>query len=531
MDILRNQFRNLIRDKKNITFFTTLVNVNCLVYYILSKYCSKQILNVNQVLNNYNYLTIAISTVIDLLLCNGFVYLYFKSKSPNSFDSSEPKQSAIDTASIFKELRKGNILTSEIYSFDFVTNIEKNTIPDDEVWCITGDLEEDSKNTYLIETIQNNLKKGVCYRYFITRMGNEIAQKASLGMQTLTEAIDPKYRKRLFFYEIDQELIAPDIDIIIYKANKVNERTGFICVEIGDEDDTYIYQKMDRVTIHGICDKLTAYHTLEKKQNYLGALTNKLIQILRFFVNHFSILYLIASTGGLTIISFTKIKSITTALLFLIPSIIEFLITFILIIAILSIILIYQDLLNTSINNEKILSEFVDSEEIREITEKAKKNNLETLKKQKRLGDANQVLKIGDECLSIWILSNLSHDIANSEFYNWLTDNLDSHPQIDCHIIYIKNTETFGRFNKIKVLKDIYSQRIITHQVEDFSSHYIWSETYGIIFLDNGNKKHNVYISLGSADNSFYKEVITTEKEDSSLFGRLLKITGTELLS
>ena len=531
MEMLRDQFYNMIKDKKIITFFTTLVNANCLIYFIFSKYFTNNANNITELFSSSHHIAMIVLAICDLVLCSGFVNLYVKSKSNNSFHRNETIQSTIDTARMLKEFHEGNILSSGIYNFNYVTKIEKDVIQGDELWCITGDLEEDSKNKKLIEVIKNNLKKGIYYRYFITKTGNEISAKARLGRQMLLEAIEPKYRKRLFFYEIDAELIAPDIDIMIYKANDINERIGFVCVEIGDEEDTYIYQKVDRVILQGICDKLNTYNFFKKHTKILSIVAHNLKKLLKLFVEHFSFLYLIASTGGLTLLSFSKIVSLTSAILFLFPAIIEFSVTIALVMSILNIISQYNESLADSVEGERILSEYVNIQEIQDITQKLKEKDWENLKEQKGLGYADQILEIDDACSSIWILSNLSHDIANKDFYNWLTKNLDLHSNTKCYILYTKDTAAVGRSKKITGLKNKYSNRINIYPVEDISAHYIWSETYGIVFFDNGDQKHVVYISLGNGNNAFYKKVDTTEMEDSSLLGRLADIAGVELLA
>ena len=77
-------------------------------------------------------------------------------------------------------------------------------------------------------------------------------------------------------------------------------------------------------------------------------------------------------------------------------------------------------------------------------------------------------------------------------------------------------------------MKSAYGDRVKIFPLDNISTHYIWSKSYGIIFLENIDKQPDVYISLGESDNTFYKKVIVNEEEASTLLGRLNNIAGIE---
>lgn len=528
MDFLKNFYNIVTKDKKSITLFTTLVNIKCLAYYIFSRVLFGNAKATSFIFANQHFVSATILAIIDLLFCWGYVHSCVKIKTNNEDDSTEDISLALGTAKFLAELQQGNIVSSGMYSFDYVTKIEQDSTKDDEIWCITGDLEEDSNNHDLGNVINENLKKGVIYKYFITHLGETISSKASLGRQRLQET-NSAYKKRLKFIEINEELVAPDIDIIIYKANHINERIGFVCVEIGDDQNTYIYQQMSQTTLQGIFDILVSYNNRSKKrkrifQTFLRWGHN----VMSYFVKHLSIGYFLLSAGGLTLLSFSKIVSWISAILFLIPAIIEFFITSALMVTITGADLTYKEALCKSSENVNMLASIINSQQIQSVTEDLKRNNLNKLMDQKGLGHVKEVLSMDASCVAIWILSDLSYDIANQDFYDWLKERMNSNKNVLCYILYTKGSAAMGRTKKINRLKSAYGDRVKIFPLDNISTHYIWSKSYGIIFLENIDKQPDVYISLGESDNTFYKKVIVNEEEASTLLGRLNNIAGIE---
>lgn len=515
--------KRIIMDKKSITLLTTLVNIKCFAYYVFSQVLFGTGMAALPAFTNQHFISSVILAVFDLLICWGYVHLCIKANPCDEYNHTEDLSTTLKTAKILTELQRGNIVTSEMYSFDYVTKIERESVKGDEIWCITGDLEEDSKNVDLGNAINKNLKKGVVYKYFITHLGKTISNKASLGMKKLQE-VNSAYKKRLMFIEINEELIAPDIDIIIYKANHINERLGFVCVEIGDDQNTYIYQKITQATLQGIFDILGAYNSSKRRRNFLSIFFQWIHKAISYCVRNLSIPYCLLSAVVLTLLSFSKIKSWVSAMLFLGPALIEFFITLVLMSAITESISVYKEALSKSLKNESMLAGIINSDGIQTAAENLKQNKLSTLMRQKGLGHVEEVLCIDYSCSTIWILSDLSYDMANQSFYDWLKKSMDTNNDVVCNILYTKEPAAVGRTNKIERLKSIYKNRVKVFPLDNISAHYIWSKTHGIILLENTDKQPGVYISLGGGDNTFYKKVITTEEEASTLLGRLNNI-------
>lgn len=521
-ELCKRFYNQITKDKKSITLFTTLVNIKCLAYYIYSRTLFSSGIVMAMTFSSQHFIAATILAIVDLLLCWGYIHSCIKRNNFVEQNRTEEVQSALETANFLTELKHGNMVSFGLYSFDYMTKIELESVKGEEIWCITGDLEEDAKNEDLKKIIHENLKKGVIYKYFITRVGGNISDKAKWGKQKLLQD-HAEYKKRLKFIEIEEELIAPDIDIIIYKANSLSKRIGFVCVEIDDDQDTYIYQQVNQVTLQGICEKLVTYNSIKKRKSIFSIFFQLIHRAISSFIRHLSIAYFLASAGVLAVLSFNKIVSISSAILFLIPAIIEFFITFALMAAINESDFAYKQALTNTVKNESILASII-NDFGQSVTDKLKENTLDTLMNQKGLGRAKESLCIDGDCSAIWLLSDLSYDIANPDFYDWLMKSMGTYTNLMCNIIYTKGTAARGRLDKIKRLEQTYNNRVKLYSIDNISAHYIWSKTHGIIFLENINKQHDVYISLCGNNNTFYKKVTTTEEDASTLLGRLSNV-------
>lgn len=359
-------------------------------------------------------------------------------------------------------------------------------------------------------------------------MGEEISKKASLAMDTLKEE-NRAYEKRLKFFIIEEKLIAPDIDIIIYKANRFKERIGFVCVEIGNDQNTYVYQQIDQVTLQGICDKLKAYDVEKKQAGFFTKICKIPHKAVTGFINHISPYYLVLSMAEFIYSNVGEGGFLASGAWGVLSTIVEIVLTFALMARIMDSILPYKNAITAYSQNESVLAEFISSEEIQSAVKKLEEARIEAILYQKDLGRADKILQIDENCSTIWLLSDLSHDIANENFYSWLSRELKSYSDIMCRIIYTTGVATVGRLNRINQLKNMYSDRVKTHELTNIAAHYIWSETHGIVFIENTGKQHDIYISLGSSNGTFYKKVITEEEESATLLGVLTTIANIEL--
>jgi len=521
MTILRKIYRHFIKVDSAVSFFTSLVNEKALAYYIIVKLVfgggTATVLG-DTIINN-SFIALIIVSLVDIAMCLGYLSTIIKSDGIQVQEIPAEVDSAVKFASDLMELQRGNIQSSDIYNYEYVTNIEANISKGEEIWIVSGDLEEDTQNGELEQLIAENLKNGVRYKYFITKENGKVSNKANLGKAKLQNQ-NEAYLKRLSFEEIDQELFAPDIDIIIYNASNVDTRIGFACVEIGDDSQTYIYQKIDERILQGIYDSLS--RNIKNKRNFrIGQIIKNLAQKgLLFCVKNLSIPYAVISYGILAIMSFNKIMTIRNLIMFVAPAIGETFITFLLAVIFSDLISNYKNILYKSGSDEKMLASIFNSQEIKYVTEQMKGQKLEEIKKSKKLGNAKEILRIDKRCKCIWILSDLSHDISNEVFCDWLMEEMEKNKRLNCKFIHTEDPAAVGRTSDLKEIQEAYAPRITDKALGDSSAHFIWSETYGIVFAQNHGKSHDVYISIGNGNDTFYKCVLLNENESATLLGR-----------
>lgn len=182
----------------------------------------------------------------------------------------------------------------------------------------------------------------------------------------------------------------------------------------------------------------------------------------------------------------------------------------------------YMDIID---NNGKIYTNVIKESEVSSVISKKMKEKETEIFGIMRLGNISDIVKIRDDCDCVWILSDLSHDIASKAFRNWIKEILSEHGKVNCRILYPYNTCSQGRISRVKGLISDCPNKIkckkLSQSSIDEDSHYMWSQTYGILFFSNSNSEHQLYISLGTAEEPLYKAVDISEAEASAVNGTL----------
>lgn len=86
-------YSQIIKDKK-LTLLTTLLNINCLIYYISSKilFASK---TTTMAFSSQHFIAMAILAVIDLLVCWGYIHFCIKKNYFDEENLTEEVQSSL----------------------------------------------------------------------------------------------------------------------------------------------------------------------------------------------------------------------------------------------------------------------------------------------------------------------------------------------------------------------------------------------------------------------------------------------------
>lgn len=514
---------------KYLTLLVILININCLFRFLANKLCTILSVKGLSIDDSTLYLFAIVVSVIEVLVVGAVICRRGKRDGDRLSPIGNTSENIVDLANQLRLLKKDLILKHRIYSFSYVTAIEDALQKNNEVWIITGDLEEDSANGDLISIIGKNLEKGVVYRYFITKnqTTKKISGKASNGRKILTNKYEKYLNTKLYFHEIDSELIAPDIDIIIYNATDPDDiRRGFVCVEIGNINSSYAYQELYPDVLEDLINQIKPSNaTLHYHKN------NTDQQNINRFLNIFSIIYDFFNVFLLAVLSFTKIVSWVTAIVSIIPA---FIVWILIILALELVDTIYSNFcvqlqqmetersLVYNVLNEKSLTE-----EIQRLINKEQ----ERVFAQYSLDRADSIIQVDDRSKAIWLLTDLSYDIASEVFSNWLIKCMTAHNKLICNILYTDTADARGREDNIDVLKSQFPDRIYSKMIQSASERYIWSKTYGMVLVQKTKgQKGDIYISLGTSENALFKKVVTTEQEVATVLGILKKLNDEETL-
>lgn len=508
-----------------LTFFITLVNIIYLFHFMANWYVLYLEGNNKKVSELFIFLLIAISILIIIITIGGFTFTLEEDSISDYINqvtsSTSPKKD--DKAKEFYELQNGNLINEMVFNFSHVLEIEDNVPKGHEIWIISGDIEEDTQNPTLGDTIRKNLERGVIYRYFVSKTSGEISETARTSVQLLNSSYSNFIKsKHLIIQEIAYELVAPDIDIIIYNATatKADSREGFVCIEIGDDSSTYSYQKLTTNQVIGLQKQLGVIDSVTKKNEKekgpepksgikkLGRFVYWMITALVFAVlsiNKKLSLLNIGSTIGMACI----IWFVTTLALEYIDTVVEH----------------GKDCLKLLINNRRIYMRTLEDADVAQVLQNQINAKEQEIYSKMQLGSVDSIVRIEDDCDNIWIMSDLSHDIASDSFKNWLRDSLNKNQQIKCKILFPDSIRTRGRTEQINYLMRTYGERIEARVLPDSSSndtsHYIWSKTYGVLFLSHETSTSRLYVSLGTAEKPLYKAVETKEEELAAVMGTL----------
>ena len=336
--------------------------------------------------------------------------------------------------------------------------------------------------------------------------------------------------KTLFFIELDCELIVPDIDIIIYDAMSVDNRDGYVCIELGKDENKYAYQKISEKFLSKLCNRLQPQGNLININNNTNPKSEKdklPISSIVFWSKvglsgFFSVL--------LTVLKITKIYSWQSAIQSLIPSLISIFLAFIAIKVIDLMLNLYKKDREDYTYREKKYATTLSSDEmqnhINKVTDELYDEVLATLQLEK----VEHRITMPNNCKRIWLLTDLSRGISSDKFIKWIEETLSS-SLINFVFLLSNAIETKGRMNPINKLKNNNKDRIQITDI-DIEKHYIWSDTYSVLFLETDDNSDLLFISLGDINGLLFKKIDSTEIDESDraiVLGILKKLANLDV--
>ena len=215
--------------------------------------------------------------------------------------------------------------------------------------------------------------------------------------------------------------------------------------------------------------------------------------------NLLQILYWLCSVGVFAVLGLNKVASIKVILASIIPALI-----------ILALVITVIELIDVIFekSSEKMSCVELDNKIMMDVLNerglKAKLADLISAQEQNvfsrfNIGTADKIIQLNDKCELIWILTDLSHDIAFTDFNSWLEKQLNMYDQLKCNILHTLQTPAKGLIRTAESFQRKFRDRIYRGEIKNYTEHYIWSETYGMIFVQfKDEPKGNLYISLGT---------------------------------
>lgn len=127
--------------------------------------------------------------------------------------------------------------TMNIYPLKSLEDIEKNVKCNEQIWVLTSDVKLETTASNISRIMDENLDKGVLYKYFIP----DIIKNSATILQ-----LKDKYKNYSNFdLEIVDEqykFLFEKIDVVIYTPNN-DTRKGFICINFSNNDETHYFKK------------------------------------------------------------------------------------------------------------------------------------------------------------------------------------------------------------------------------------------------------------------------------------------------
>lgn len=125
-----------------------------------------------------------------------------------------------------------------------------------EVWVITSDLFEDGVDGLFFDCINQNMRRGVVYRYFVPESPAVIAKERQMKNQVcLKDMIDFRYMNDDFFY------LFAKFDFGIINPQKIGERFGFMGMPTGTGSSERYQAKISEELIDDIIGRLLQHET------------------------------------------------------------------------------------------------------------------------------------------------------------------------------------------------------------------------------------------------------------------------------
>lgn len=465
---------------------------------------------------------------------------HYQKHSKDELNLAEVKKRELpQTYKTYYGLGRRNLEHYNIYSFNHILDKEKD-FPGSDIWIVTSDLEEDTNNQELFEEIGKNLKKKVRYTYFLSKVNGKISSSANTGRSKLEEAYKDYLGHYLRFFEIECELLVPEIDLIIYNAC-TSSREGYVCVEINEKpgipnEESYFYLRLDTDTLNDIYNVLCGYtkasvNRIEKESRLQKAIRK--VRTSNFFVKYKERIYFGASsvislTGIISIVSFNKFTVIWEVILVILISATYMFVSYFLLKSIDGVTVEKDEAATCLLDQNDLIWPLLSLEKVEKEVEANTLTKTNEVMGEMKLVEEASLFTDANDVSEVWILSDLSWEVTGDACEQWLNQIVVKNKGCKINLLFPDNIETQGRLDMLMDRFDAFGKQIRHVQVSD-ATHFLLTKSYGFIYLRGKKQNHRAYIQVGNSEKKLYRRITRntmSERNFSKILGNLISLAN-----
>lgn len=234
----KNSFFNYLLRKINQNKDTiSLLISSCTLFQVLIM--SFLDVSIKEWINRHYILIIVLfAAFLVIIFVNIFFYVFSDQlhktyEDFNDVDCINCSKRNVDLLSPEEYKRKMNI-----YSLKSLEQIEKKVECNEQIWVLTSDVKLETTVSNISQIMDDNLKKGVYYKYFIPDTIKNSATILQLENKNKTYS-----NFDLIVLDMHYKFLFEKIDVIIYYPDNV-KRKGFICINFSNNSETHYFKKL-----------------------------------------------------------------------------------------------------------------------------------------------------------------------------------------------------------------------------------------------------------------------------------------------
>ena len=496
-------FISFIKREYNLLlpFILTVVIAQNVEFFVRSTYPN------NSFIKSPFFLTLVIS--LDMLIATIYILLTLWSHTQ---ENDQEYHCASESIIKYYKVCNGDLPNHDICGFAELLSIEGGVEKGEEIWIVTENIDDDINHPELSSVIEENLKRGVIYYYFLIRDSLHPDPTLIYNADFFKNKYKRYLGKTLHIIEIGERLIIPETYIIVYNALSSTKRTGFLAVEVGSDASKFSYQKLEDSNFHAIYNHLKNARALARPIKHSKA-QRKTAKSSTFLVRRnkivlfFNIVYSFFTVVLLEAIQMPGISSIESALQIIMPTII-ITISSCFLIRVIDNVLEYKnnELLKCAKDNGIYSFLLLKSETVA--------SDLESkcaLQKEKTIDDMRLVtadhIPRPQKYNRAYILSSFSKEACFDHYRKLVEHLIRKNSSIEILFLLPDNLVTQGRSQHINDIRADYPKNITISRLNEGENIFLSHACDIICLIGEKTTDTVVYLLLGTNCNPIYKAI------------------------